>query len=245
MLNRAKREPRAGRPQPGAPPGRSRLPAPLATLVAVVAGLLALITYFVRDSFVVAGYTINLADYGDLLLGLVSILLGFALLVGLANLLRVHLTRIGQQQRGWPYSAVLLGSAVATIAVGVTGSLLGGAQGLSSGGADWIFRNIYQPLGSTFYSLLAFFIAAAAFRVLRARSVEAGIMAVVALVIVLALAPISQLPELRVLNDIGNWLLNYPVQAGVRGIAIGAALGVIATSVRVLLGVDRQYLGLG
>jgi hypothetical protein len=35
----------------------------------------------------------------------------------------------------------------------------------------------------------------------------------------------------------------YPVVAGSRAIMIGIALGVAATSLKVLLGIDRSYLG--
>ncbi len=225
-----------------APPG-ARLPAPFATVVVVISGIVALVSYFVRGSFNVGSVTVNVGGLGDLLIGLVSLLLAFALFVGLANLLRVHLRRVGKRESGWPYSLVLLGSALATIIAGVVGSVSSNKSGLSGDAASWIFQNIYQPLGSTFYSLLAFFIATAAFRALRAHTVEVGIMAVVALIVVAGLAPISQLPELKSVADLGNWVLNYPAQAGVRGIAIGASLGVIATSLRVLLGIDRQYLG--
>lgn len=177
---------------------------------------------------------------GIYLPALAALLTGFALLLGLANLLRVHLARVQKQERGWPYSIVLLAGAGATILVG---ALVGGS-GPNSAGMNWIFVNIYQPLGSTFYSLLAFFIAAAAFRALRARTVEMAILTVVALIVILGQAPLFQLDQLSWMAAIKDWIVQYPALAAIRGIAIGASLGIIATSARLLLGIDRQYLSL-
>ncbi len=175
---------------------------------------------------------------GIYLPALAALLTGFALLIGLTNLVRVHLGRVQKQERGWPYSIALLLSAAITI---VVGSIIGG-NGPSSAGATWIFDYIYQPLGLTFYSLLAFFIAAAAFRALRARTVEMTILTVVALIVVLGQAPLFQLSPLDVMVTLKDWLVQYPALAAIRGILIGASLGIIATSVRLLLGIDRQYL---
>lgn len=175
---------------------------------------------------------------GIYLPALAALLTGFALLLGLANLARVHVGRIQRQERNWPYSIALLASAGITIVVGV----LVGGSGPNSAGATWIFNNIYQPLASTFYSLLAFFIAAAAFRALRARTVEMAILTVVALIVILGQAPVFQLDQLNWMAAIKDWIVQYPALAAIRGIALGASLGIIATSARLLLGIDRQYL---
>ncbi len=175
---------------------------------------------------------------GIYLPALAALLTGFALLLGLANLVRVHVGRIQRQERNWPYSGALLASAGVTI---VVGAIVGGS-GPNSAGATWIFNNVYQPLASTFYSLLAFFIAAAAFRALRARTVEMTILTVVALIVILGQAPVFQLDQLNWLAALKDWIVQYPALAAIRGIALGASLGIIATSARLVLGIDRQYL---
>jgi hypothetical protein len=197
---------------------------------------------YVTAFFALANFFFNslpnsyMGKAGIYLSALAALLTGFALLLGLANLVRVHLGRIQRQERSWPYSLTLLLSATLTIAVGALGS------GPNSAGAAWIFNNVYQPLGSTFYSLLAFFIAAAAFRALRARTVEMAILTVVALIVVLGQAPVFQLDQLNWMAAIKDWIVQYPALAAIRGIALGASLGIIATSARLLLGIDRQYL---
>jgi hypothetical protein len=41
---------------------------------------------------------------------------------------------------------------------------------------------------------------------------------------------------------VGDWILSYPNMAGQRAIMIGIALGIVSTSLRILLGIERTYL---
>ena len=40
-----------------------------------------------------------------------------------------------------------------------------------------------------------------------------------------------------------TWIMAYPNLAGQRGIIIGIALGIISTSLKLILGIERAYLG--
>jgi hypothetical protein len=44
-----------------------------------------------------------------------------------------------------------------------------------------------------------------------------------------------------VLPELKDWILGVPVTAGVRGILLGVALGILLTSIRLLSGVERPY----
>ena len=100
------------------------------------------------------------------------------------------------------------------------------------------------PLQATTFSLLAFYVATAAYRGFRLRSLES-----LAFVAAVVLVLLGQVPIGRYLGDLvpaaKDWILNVPSTAGVRGIIIGVALGTIATGVRVLMGFDRPYGGEG
>jgi hypothetical protein len=104
----------------------------------------------------------------------------------------------------------------------------------------WVFDNVQFPLQAATFSLLAFFVATAAYRGLRLRSWESVAFVVTAIVVL-----IGQVPVGRYVSDyfpqIKDWVLNVPSTAGMRGIIIGVALGTIATGVRVLIGFDRPY----
>jgi len=78
---------------------------------------------------------------------------------------------------------------------------------------------------------LAFFIASAAFRAFKIRTLESTILLVAGLLVIIGEAPISDLiwPGF---SNIQNWIMLIPNTAGQRGILIGAALSIVAFSVR-------------
>ena len=44
-------------------------------------------------------------------------------------------------------------------------------------------------------------------------------------------------------HTIMNWIMNVPTTAAMRGITMGAAMGVIVMGLKVILGIERSYLG--
>ncbi len=197
-------------------------------ILAYVAGVVTLIGFFTRGTF---------ADLGGMLAQWAVVLVAFALLVGLSNLIKVHIGRVMQRGEGWPYSLVLVGSALIVLAFG----LIGG-RGPGDPYVAWMFQWIYQPLGAAIFSLLAFFLTTAFFRALRMHSAEAIVLLIVALIVVIAQAPFSAAPELNIGVQIKDWLMDYPVLAGIRAIILGVAFGTIGISLRVLSGFDRPYM---
>jgi len=193
-------------------------------VLAYVAGVISIIGFFTRGTF---------ADWGGTLAQWVAVLVGFALLVGLGNLIKVHFGRVIRREEGWYYSLIVVGSALVVLALG----LIGGGPGTES--VAWVFQWIYQPLGAAIFSLLAFFLTTALFRSLQLRSREAMIMLVIALIVVIGQAPFS---AGSFLPDVKDWLLSYPALAGIRAIILGVSFGAIGLSIRVLLGFDRPYL---
>jgi hypothetical protein len=106
----------------------------------------------------------------------------------------------------------------------------------------WLWQNIHIPMASTMFSLLAFFIASASYRAFRTRSVEATLLLVAAIIVMLGRIPFGPLIHER-LPSIADWIMKYPNTAGQRAIMIGIALGTVSYCLRVILGIERTYLG--
>jgi hypothetical protein len=172
------------------------------------------------------------------------IVVAFGYVLGGANTLRVNFDGIYKRQPGWPYKIVLVVALVGTVAAGlVEGRDWQNETTLSM----WIYNRLYSPMQATMFALLAFFIASAAFRAFRVRTVEAGLLAAAALIVMLGRVPVGNwmtgfLPHWAQLGSIQDWIMNYPQNAAKRAILMGAALGVMATGLRVILGIERSYL---
>lgn len=106
----------------------------------------------------------------------------------------------------------------------------------------WLYDHVFAPCNSTMFALLAFFVASAAFRAFRARNVEAGLLLGAAMIMLLGRIPMGR-ALWDDLPDIAQWLLDVPNNGGRRAIMMGAAVGAIATGLRVILGLERSHLG--
>jgi hypothetical protein len=204
--------------------------------ITAVIGLFMILSFFVPHQLV--------SVPADFLQQTAIILVAFGYVLGGLNLLRVNFDGIYHRAPGWPYRVVLIAGLIATVTLG----LLDG-RGFQSGPTrfNWIYDHLYNPMSATMFGLLAFFIASAAFRAFRIRTVEAGLLAVAAMIVMLGRVPIgnlltSALPHPLQIGSIQDWVMNNPQNAAKRAILIGAALGVMATGLRVILGIERTYL---
>jgi hypothetical protein len=157
------------------------------------------------------------------------------LLMGTINLTRIHASNIRRRRNYWMASVVLLVALYGYIFLGIYETTQGEHF-------DWIYMNILEPINTTMFALIAFYIASAAYRAFRVRSAEAAVLLVAGIIIMLARAPIgeaiwSQFPV------IGGWIMDIPNTAAMRAIGLGATLGGYATLIRVLLGLERSHLG--
>jgi hypothetical protein len=106
----------------------------------------------------------------------------------------------------------------------------------------WIYDYVFAPCNATMFALLAFFVASAAFRAFRARNVESALLLGAAIIILVARAPMGHAISSS-LPDIAQWILDIPSNGSRRAIIMGAAVGAIATGLRVILGLERSHLG--
>ncbi|MBD3381578.1 MAG: hypothetical protein GF404_05205 [candidate division Zixibacteria bacterium] len=104
-----------------------------------------------------------------------------------------------------------------------------------------LFDHVMIPIQATMFSLLAFYIASAAYRAFRARTLLSSILLVAAVLIMIRFVPLGPISD--IVNDLSSWILKVPNMAAKRAIFIGIGLGMVATAIKILLGVERGYLG--
>jgi len=189
------------------------------------------------------------------------IISGFAIILGQISLFQANLAKIKERRSGWYFYLAGLISFTLMLLIG----LLWGTQeykGLIGHGAaiqgwlgmkpfDYMFENAYMPLSATMFSLLAFFIASAAYRAFIIRSFESNLLMITAVIVILGRTSFggmltNWLPENYTfwhLPNLSDFIMEYPNSAAQRAIMISAALGIIGSSLRIILGIERSYLG--
>jgi hypothetical protein len=105
-----------------------------------------------------------------------------------------------------------------------------------------IFTSVLLPVQATMFALLAFYLASAAFRSFRTRSTDATILLCAAVIVMIG--RLDDLGSLRI-PQISHWILDGPNLVSKRAIILGVGLGIASTALKVVLGIERSYLGAG
>jgi len=189
------------------------------------------------------------------------IIAGFAIILGQLSLFKVNLFKIRHRQKNWQFFIITLLSFILMVSIGIFWGtenhpgIFGNGETISNTIGtkpfDYLFDNVYQNLQATLFSLLAFFIASAAYRAFIARTLESSLLLIAAILVMLGNTSLGSaltgwLPEsLKFLHlpRISEFIMKYPTTAGQRAIMIGAAFGIIGSSLRIILGIERSYLG--
>ncbi len=157
--------------------------------------------------------------------------------VGLVNLTAVHFKRIQRKTSTWYLSIMLL-----VVMYGMT--ILGVITGPMGKAYSRLFSAIQVPLASSLMAILAFYVTSASYRAFRVRSRDAAILLVSGLIVMLGRAPVGEMIFPGV-GKISSWILSVPNAASMRAIEFGVYAGALITASRIILGLDRPYLGIG
>jgi hypothetical protein len=221
-------------------------------IIAAVAGYVMVVAFFVPP----------MIDWRETAEEWFNILAAVAMILGGASILGMHLRKISDQTRGWGFSVVTLVGFFGTLYVGLfkigvppmqqypdrpwTGEYI--AHGVPFW---WAFQYVIVPITATMFSLLAFYVASAAFRAFRAKNAEAMLLLGTAFIVLLGRSYAGTLLTAWVpdryaaltLPGMTDTIMAVFNTAGQRAIMIGIALGIASTSLKILLGIDRSYLG--
>lgn len=196
------------------------------TVIAGVCGVVVVVAYFFQIT--------PIATLADHILKWRSVIAVFALGLGGVNIIRLHTKNIQRDPKNF-YSAALLLTFAITIVVGLT-------MGQTSAPYTFIFDYINVPTGSAIFSLLAFYIGTAAYRAFRAKNAEAAILLIAGCIVMLGRVPIGAkiLPFTAPATD---WIMSVLNVGGQRGVMIAGAIGFIAVSLRIIVGLERRAYG--
>ncbi|MHC5027520.1 MAG: hypothetical protein ACYTGR_12270 [Planctomycetota bacterium] len=225
-------------------------------LLAVFAGFVMIVAYFIPAT----------QSWGEEVALWFNILAAIAFILGGGNLLKIHLKKMSDRSPGWAYSVITVGAFLVMLAVGLgkvginpkdafPDAAWSGQYNETGGVFWWIYEYSFKPLQATIFAMLAFYVASAAFRAFRAKNIEAILLLGTAFVILLGrtaagvfltgfIPDDSFFAGLR-LERLTAYLMDVFNTAGNRAIMIGVGLGTASVSLKILLGVDRSYLGSG
>jgi hypothetical protein len=199
---------------------RLNFKAPVATIVALLFGWIILLSYIFP--------LVGLQSLRNDILSWVVIAAAAALLIGVINLLTVHIGKIRNREGSVFYSLTL----VAAVILSFTFTLLQGPEGEIP---QWLFTYIQIPVESSLMAVMAVTLTYASARLLTRRTnIFSAFFWIALLLALLSINPVFgiQITLTRVLAS-----------AGARGILLGVGLGTIATGLRILIGSDRPYGG--
>jgi hypothetical protein len=203
--------------------------APVATAIAIAVGIIVLLGYFLPLPL--------LQGVRVLLLGWGVILAGIATLIGILNLLGVHLRKLTAPGGKDYYSVFLILAFIITFVLGMW---------LTPGDTRFqhVITSIQVPVETSLLAILTVVLALASVRLLQRRKGWVAILFIISAVVFLFLNSglsnlLGNLPLFGTLTQIAQ---QFPL-AGARGILLGIALGSLTTGLRILLGADRPYSG--
>lgn len=164
-----------------------------------------------------------------------QIIFTFGLIVGVVAFVMTTIKKLVRREDVFYDSVLLFGAAIMPV-LALWGGIKPGSSFL------WMFENIQVPLQSTIFALLAFFVASAAFRGFRARSASSIVLLVVALIVIIGRIPLGDYLFADV-SELVLWIREFPSSAAKSALLVGIGLGSATTSLRVIFGVERTYLG--
>ncbi|MEO0082369.1 MAG: hypothetical protein ABIL25_08785 [candidate division WOR-3 bacterium] len=216
----------------------------LPLILVLITGIFGAIAFFVPHATVQA---VDATMRNDVL----RIIAAFSLVLGVGSILQHHFLKIRRRAAHWQYSWITVCALFVSAIIGLFGGIDPNRPGILpthigsfSFHMQTIYSNMMVPLAATMFSLLAFFMSSAAYRAFRARNVEATMLLAAAFILMLGAVPLGRMIH-KDLPAFAEWILAVPNTASKRGILFGVELGIFATSLKIILGIERGWLGGG
>lgn len=212
-------------------------------LIVLVSGLVMVVQYFVPHE---ASQTLfTYANDFVIVIGIMS------LPIGLYSLVRTTVRKARHEPGERFYSLITLAGFAIMVVTGWPESwstwapawlrphLSADAQG---GLHRMLFTYVLTSAQASLFAMLAFYVASAAYRAFRVRTALAAVLLVTAFVVMLRILPLPE-PLGSWNAAVVAWILAVPNLASKRAIIIGVSLGGVAYAIKILLGIERSYMG--
>jgi hypothetical protein len=198
----------------------------LPLFICLVFGLIMALQYFSPHPI---ARTINttILDYWQ-------IIFAMTLIVGIIGVLKHNAVALGKKDDVTYRLTLLAGLIAMPITAMIWGTKIGSPF-------MWLFENMQAPMQATVFALLAFYVASASLRGFRARSLPAAVLLGAAVLMLLSRSGVGD--SFPLLSTIADWVRDVPSMSGRRAILMGIGLGSLTTSLRVILGIERTWLG--
>jgi len=156
--------------------------------------------------------------------------------IGLAMLVVSHFRRIYKRATDphWIYSV-----AVFATLIPVSYGLI--FQGFDGPLTQWLFKYGVSPTHQTLFSMTAFYITTAAYRVFKFRNIDASVLLVSGMIILWSTLPLFT-GFFPFLLPLASWINMVPTVAGYRAFILGVSLGSIGLGIRVMLHKHEEIL---
>lgn len=198
--------------------------------IVFVCGILMIIQYFVPHP--VSEFIFTYANDFVIIIGII------ALPLGIFSLMKNAVDKAQRDSKERIYSLATIVGYVVMVAAGLKRDWFTTPDTLLQN----LFNYIMVPAQATLFSMLAFYIASAAYRAFRVRTALATVLLVTAFVVMLRIIPLPE-PFATWNGELVRWILAVPNMAAKRAIIIGVGLGAIAYTMKIILGIERGYMG--
>lgn len=169
--------------------------------------------------------------------------------LGIISLSLVHGRRLFKGLPGWHNSLAFFLAMISFLVFGYLSKLGDAGSAGQKITYNALFNGALINLDSTMFALLAFYIASAAYRAFRIRTVEAGLLMASALLVMLGLVnfgvwmtsaiPIHSAWAFFRLERLSSWVMNWFNMPAQRAVTIGVAVGALAMAMRIWLSLER------
>lgn len=177
-------------------------------------------------------YTGGLAAANSEILLWSSILTVFAMILGVISMLQHHWLLMARRRKNWPYSIVVLGSFLSTVALAYT----------YTPGYDFIINRLLASLQMALLAYVGFYTYTLFFRASGTKSPLVLTLLVFAIIGLFYNLPMRDAVWSGI-EPIGTWVKDVPNTGASNALLIGVALGTILLFVRTILGYEESYLG--